>query len=452
MLSEHSIFPLLPLISKYFPSAEIIPAMLKAYVTEEQAEEFAKKLISIATDKTLVIASVDFSHGATSLEVRKHDTESIKTIAAFDMDKIYSLELDSQPAIFSLLSYLKSSNATQPIFMGNANASSFVRHADPDNLTSYVTFYFQENPIDLAEVFAGKSPDLSKYNQEELVTILATGDVMLGRAVNLRMRRTADYAYPFRKTGELLRQADITFINFESAIVPNPTLTNEGFQISASEKCVKGLKFAGIDVVNLSNNHVFDYGSQGKEFTEQVLSENGIDFCDFSKTAILEVKGSKFAFLGFNFLDPQLGVSYAKSKIIKAAAVCDVVVVALHFGQEYTYYPYYQQRKLARSLIDAGADLVVGNHPHYVQGVERYKDKFITYSHGNFIFDQVWSAETQEGVVGKYAFYKGNLVGVSFVPIEIKNMCQPVLADKPKSMAILKLIEDSSDWIRRASN
>jgi poly-gamma-glutamate synthesis protein (capsule biosynthesis protein) len=81
--------------------------------------------------------------------------------------------------------------------------------------------------------------------------------------------------------------------------------------------------------------------------------------------------------------------------------------------------------ELAHAAIDAGADFIIGNHPHWVQGVEIYKGKWITYAHGNFIFDQMWSYETRVGVIGKYTFYDDTLIGVEFIPIRIDNYAQP---------------------------
>ena len=82
----------------------------------------------------------------------------------------------------------------------------------------------------------------------------------------------------------------------------------------------------------------------------------------------------------------------------------DFVIVAFHWGIEYTALPTQEQRGIAHQAIDAGADLILGNHPHWVQATEKYQGKYITYAHGNFVFDQMWSQETREGVVGKYTF------------------------------------------------
>jgi poly-gamma-glutamate synthesis protein (capsule biosynthesis protein) len=115
----------------------------------------------------------------------------------------------------------------------------------------------------------------------------------------------------------------------------------------------------------------------------------------------------------------------------------DVVVVSFHWGKEYELLPVAgagiapdNPREIGHLAIDDGADLVIGNHPHWVQPVELYKDRLITYAHGNFIFDQMWSQETREGMVGRYTFYGTRLVRVDYRPLVIDNYAQPRWLDE----------------------
>ncbi|MBU0573660.1 MAG: AmmeMemoRadiSam system protein B, partial [Candidatus Margulisbacteria bacterium] len=373
---EHSISALLPLVKEYFPRAKVVPITFKYYTPPEEAEREGKKLAAVRDGKTLVIASVDFSHHATRPAAEVNDKESIRAISSFDLGKIYSLKLDSPASIYCLLSYLKIKGADQSIMLGNATAADFSSGADPADLTSYVTCYF-----------AG---------DDSVVTILATGDVMLGRAVNMRMSRKG-YEFPFRKTADLLKSSDITFINLECPIVANCAATNEGMRLSADLRSVKGLQYSGVDVVNLANNHIYDHGPAGRINTLKVLNDAGFQVCDEHERAVVDIKGSRFSFLGYNCLSPRFDLEKARAGVRDASSSSDVVVVALHWGNEYTYNVSDRQRQIARVMIDSGADLIIGNHPHYVQESEVYGKGFVTYSHGNFVFDQIWSKETQEG-------------------------------------------------------
>jgi poly-gamma-glutamate synthesis protein (capsule biosynthesis protein) len=120
-----------------------------------------------------------------------------------------------------------------------------------------------------------------------------------------------------------------------------------------------------------------------------------------------------------------------------------------HWGVEYTSVPTQEQIDLAHLTVDAGADLVLGNHPHWVQGTETYKNKFIVYGFGNFIFDQMWSQETREGVVGKFLFNSSGLKSVSFYPIIIEDYWQPRFANKEEAAKILNGLKESSEEIKK---
>jgi poly-gamma-glutamate synthesis protein (capsule biosynthesis protein) len=166
------------------------------------------------------------------------------------------------------------------------------------------------------------------------------------------------------------------------------------------------------------------------------------------------VRGTTFAFLGYNDIGTkQEGISWAdettiKNDIANARKNADVVVVMYHWGIEYRDQPDGRQKYLGHLTIDAGADLVIGNHPHWIQPIEFYKGKLITYAHGNFVFDQEWSLKTKQGVVGKYTFYDNSLVDVEYFPVLIENYGQPtfltgdekkmILDDMKKQSTILK--------------
>jgi poly-gamma-glutamate synthesis protein (capsule biosynthesis protein) len=120
------------------------------------------------------------------------------------------------------------------------------------------------------------------------------------------------------------------------------------------------------------------------------------------------------------------------------------VIVAFHWGREYTHDPTDRQVELAHAAVDAGADLVIGSHPHWVQGIELYKGKLITYSLGNFVFDQMWSQETREGVIAKYVFDEDGLAAVTFQPVIIEDYSQPRLATKEEARTTLAAMKRST--------
>jgi poly-gamma-glutamate synthesis protein (capsule biosynthesis protein) len=207
-----------------------------------------------------------------------------------------------------------------------------------------------------------------------------------------------------------------------------------------------------VDVVTLENNHIGNYGLDGIYQTEDVLTAAGIDHTDRITPLVRDVRGLKFGFLAFNGVGETLDREAITAQIRALRPRVDILAVAFHWGAEYVSLPQAAPGvseddpvEIAHLAVDAGADLIIGNHPHWVQAVELYKGKhalsgaegFIAYAHGNFIFDQMWSYETRVGVIGRYTFYDDVLVEVEFIPTLIENYAQPVPMQGADAQAVL---------------
>lgn len=291
--------------------------------------------------------------------------------------------------------------------------------------------------------------------QEKLRTIIATGDIILARSVNFQTVIRKDFKWPYLKTANILSNADITFINLETPLINPCPITQEGMIFCGDQRHLEGLIYAGVDIASLANNHAGNYGAEGVRKTYDLLTKNRVLAVGVNGPMIKEVKGLKFAFLGYNDVTkPQPGISNVdeqnlKSEIIEAKNMADVVIVAFHWGAEYQDQPDERQKYLGHLAIDSGADLVIGNHPHRIQPVEIYKDKLITYAHGNFIFDQEWSRETREGVVGKYTFYDKKLIDVEYFPVKIENYGQPYFLSGNEKNRILENMKLQSEILAK---
>ena len=175
--------------------------------------------------------------------------------------------------------------------------------------------------------------------------------------------------------------------------------------------------------------------------------------------AVISVRGTRFAFLGYDDIasyyhadegqpgTAPLDASSLQADIARARQVADVVVVLPHWGTEYTATPTERQRELAGTAIEAGATLVIGNHPHWAQAVEQLNGAFVAYALGNFVFDQDWSRETQEGVIVEAVFQGSKLAGVNLIPIRIQEMHQPTLASPEEAAEILGRIGEASEGL-----
>jgi poly-gamma-glutamate capsule biosynthesis protein CapA/YwtB (metallophosphatase superfamily) len=254
--------------------------------------------------------------------------------------------------------------------------------------------------------------------------IILAGDIMLGRSVMTKSLGVNDPVYPFRKVADRLNQADIVFANLENPIVTNCPLSNSGFKFCANPKMVEGLKLAGVDIVSLANNHILNYGEEGKEETEKILTDNGIAWVGDGNLEVIEKNGTKFGFLGFDLMD-KLPKDSDYQLIKDSKSKVDILIVMVHWGVEYTPEPASNQKIFAGNLVNAGADVVSGSHPHWVQTIEYINEKPVFYSLGNFIFDQEWSEETKKGLAVQLTYRNGQLLNVEKLPVYIRNFVQP---------------------------
>ena len=258
----------------------------------------------------------------------------------------------------------------------------------------------------------------------EKVEIILTGDVMLGRSVLTRTEKEKDWTYPFNKVSEYLRNSDIVFSNLESPIVENCPRTDSGMVFCTSPELVEGLRFANIGVVTVANNHIGNYGQKGINDTKRYLTGAGIDYTGVADLVVKEVKGTKFGFLGFDFVSRNFTDSDRKL-IVDSDRLVDVLIVGVHWGEEYKDKANKKQREIAKDLVENGADVIAGHHPHWIQDEEYVNDKPVYYSLGNFIFDQMWSEETKKGLVIKLTFKDGKLIREEKLSVYISSLGQP---------------------------
>lgn len=233
----------------------------------------------------------------------------------------------------------------------------------------------------------------------------AAGDVMLGRHVAELMDAKSPH-YPFEKISSYLKTRDLAFCNLETAISVNGTHKNKKYYFKAAPAHFEGLKNSGFNMFSLGNNHTLDYGPVALRDTVKLLDEAGFYHAGAGpkgtekEFTYIQKNGLTVAFMAatdlyvaepgdevFTVYDALKDAPLAP-RIKAAAKKADVVIVSLHWGKEYSHYPEEYMKKIARACVDAGADLVIGHHPHVLQGVEKYKGAIILYSLGNFVFDQ----------------------------------------------------------------
>lgn len=318
-------------------------------------------------------------------------------------------------------------------YLGQPISSTVISPKQPEQ--NIVTKFEKEITID--SVFQDDHSWIATLSADRVRTIIATGDVIPSRSVNFNVIKYNNPLWPYEKIISDFNKipSDITFINLETPLFEECRPTVDGMIFCGHAKNIDGLKTIGVDIASLANNHAGNYGQNGVDKTIQLLKEANITPTGINGPVYKDIRGIKFAFLGYNDIDiRQEFLSWAQDERIKkeireAKQNADVVIVTYHFGIEYRSQPDERQKYLAHFAVDSGADVVIGNHPHWIQPIELYKGKFITYAHGNFIFDQMWSEETKKGVIGIYKFYDDKLIDVQFLPLYIADFGQASFVD-----------------------
>ncbi len=303
------------------------------------------------------------------------------------------------------------------------------------------------------------------------IRLIVTGDIIPARCVYARHLAYGDFRHAFLATADLLRAANITVGSLDASLsdAGEPIGCMRTFSLLAPARSIEGLTFAGFDVLTVASNHAKDCGASacGDRALLDTLTNletagiaavgGGRNLVEARSGRVLTVNGVRFAFLGYDEVaasaygagDGRPGTAPLEfgtlgEDVARARQDADVVVVLNHWGVEYTPIPTERQRRLAREAVGAGATLVVGNHPHAVQAVEFPEGGFVAYALGNFVFDQDWSLETQQGAVLEAVFHGRRLVSVRFLPVHIHDMHQPRWAEPSEAESILGRMEAAS--------
>lgn len=272
------------------------------------------------------------------------------------------------------------------------------------------------------------SPALSPKPKRE-VTIILGGDVMLGRTVMTSSLEKNDYKYPFLEIADFMKMADISFVNLENPIIENCPVHRSGFIFCAPPQMIDGLTYSGVDVVSLANNHTLNHGRDGFDETKKHLTDRNINYVGDGNLIIKEVNGTRFGFVGFEksqLVNPKL-TAIERELVINSNSQVDVLIVSMHWGVEYQDKALDGVRALAEELVDLGADMVVGHHPHWVQDYEKIDGKSVYYSLGNLVFDQMWSEKTKMGMLVKLTFEEGRIIREEFINTYMENWAQPTI-------------------------
>ena len=268
-----------------------------------------------------------------------------------------------------------------------------------------------------------------------------------------------DPGYFFQGVRDVFAADDLTVINMEGTLTESDTRQDKTYAFKGDPKYTEILTAGNVDAANLANNHSKDYGEQSYTDTIQYLESAGIATFGYDRTSVLDIKGIKVGLVGIYVLAD--GMERQQQLIDNIQSVknqgAQVVIVSFHWGTEKATYPDDIQKTLAHIAVDNGADLVVGHHPHVLQGIEEYNGKNIVYSLGNFcfggnrnpldkdtmIFQQTFTFENGELVQDNVK----NIIPCSLSSVKEYNDYQPTILEGSESERVLQKIQELSSGL-----
>ncbi len=304
------------------------------------------------------------------------------------------------------------------------------------------------------------------------IVLTACGDCTLGGDMNGssmgRFREyvsdadgNVDYGYCFRNVKSIFEEDDITLANLEVVLTDRDDyLQREDkiFIMRGQPDYVNMLTENSIEVCNIANNHMTDFGQSGIDQMAQLLDDNGIGSCGYGYSYVTEVKGVTLGFVGINYWTTE--EDDFRSQLTAMREKCDIMIVSMHWGNELEYYPLEYQQKWGRIAVDLGADVVIGHHPHVLEGIEQYNGVNIVYSLGNFCFGGKANPDDKDTFIYRTTFtvdHTGRLTDTEYeiIPCKItsvkddsSNNYQPTpITDKEDQVRLLKKIEKYSQQL-----
>lgn len=326
----------------------------------------------------------------------------------------------------------------------------------------------KDNPKVLLDVSI-KNKDENKNDTKNViksVKISAAGDCTLGwdprygyatRFDKYLDDNNGDFGYYFKKVKDVFEKDDLTIVNLEGQFTTSNDKVEKKYNFKGPTSYVNILKEGSVEAVSFANNHARDFGEKGYNETIETLKNAGVLYYGDSNYLIKEINGIKIGF--FAFLD----IYGQKYSLVKDAIDylkennCDLIIASMHWGIEGDYKQATFQEKMGRYMIDNGVDLVLGSHPHRIQGIEKYKGKYIVYSMANFSFGGNQNPPDKDTFIFQqtFNFIDGEIAlddSIKIIPASVSgvknvNNYQPVILEgEEKERVFNKIMKYSSGF------
>lgn len=321
------------------------------------------------------------------------------------------------------------------------------------------TNYVQSNAQQTKSINVEGSKEKKKTSSNIEVILSSAGDCTIGTdsafdestsLPTMVRRHNNDYSYLFKNAVPIFEKDDITIVNLETTFTNAKVRADKTFTFKAPPEYAKALNFGSIEGVNISNNHTYDYLDKGFSDTIETLKQYNVNYFGEGNKWIKEVKGVKFGFLGYKgWNDEDKFLGKLKQDIEELKGQGCIVIINFHWGEENSYYPNSTQKNIAHYAVDQGADLIIGHHPHVIEGLEKYKDKIICYSLGNFCFGGNSNPSDKDTFIlqTKFLFNDNKLVkyDIRAIPFSISSVkytndyCPTILSGNDKERLLKKI-------------
>ncbi|MEO6078081.1 MAG: AmmeMemoRadiSam system protein B, partial [Candidatus Andersenbacteria bacterium] len=372
---EHGIHLVLSDIHTTFPKATIVPLIIKMTTPESEIEALSQNL-QTSCNACLMVSSVDFSHYQPAILGDLHDDATIRELENIDVHALYSnAEVDSPPALMLFALWAKQHNTLHFALQNHTNSGELLKSPDIESTTHVFGWYE-----------AGQ-----RVTAKPSATFLFGGDIMLGRMIAHTFLQKG-MAHVFDQFGDrAFWGVDAGVVNLEGPISKTPVVddyNSKNLIFNFPPQAIDALKFLRVNAVSLANNHSANQGRQGVDDTTSMLSSKDIQAIggpgnqDISNVGIFYGEKLHLVVIGVHALYSPSDISELIKKYKQDKN--NRIIIFPHWGVEYAPRHNSFQEQLSHAWIDAGADMVIGSHPHVIQDAEVYKNKPIIYSLGNF--------------------------------------------------------------------
>ncbi len=298
-----------------------------------------------------------------------------------------------------------------------------------------------------------------EINKKKSITISAVGDCTIGwdtryiaqqRFDAYLEKNNGNYGYYLEKVKDVFSEDDITIVNLEGTFTEYKKKVPKEFNFSAPPEYKNVLTLGNVDVVSFANNHSYDFGEIGYNDTLEALDSINMPYYSYEKYLIKEINGIKLGFFALsdisckNYKDIDQALEYIKKE------ETDLIIASMHWGTEGSYKQNAAQIKMAHYMIDKGVDLILGSHPHRLQGIEKYKERYIVYSMANFCFGGNTNPEDKDSMIYRQTFTiedgklkiddNINIIPASVSGVKYTNNYQPIVLEGKEGKRVLNKI------------